>query len=157
MKRVLTSLIALLVLGCAASESPAPAKMTPASALDPDYRYLFPKLGENGDPACPMGLPGVNVSSIPTDRGVMLVFTADQGVHAVRKRAALMARTLSAEPVFGIEAEADYREVPSGATVEVMAEEPEQALGLSDGVEGSVREMQTKRVCPDGLLAKPTS
>ena len=127
--------------------------MTPASALAPDYRYLFPKDGENGDPACPMGLPGVRVSSIPTDRGVMLVFTAEQNLTALRKRAQLLSRTLSEEPVFGIAADAEYGEIPSGATVEVMAEAAEQALGLADGVEGSVREMQQKRRCPEGLLA----
>jgi hypothetical protein len=154
--RALTSLLfcvcALAPVGCTSTQPsarPPPAVGVPP----PSFDYLFPKPGEDGRVACPMSLPGVHVTAIPTDAGSLLVFTSADGHHAVRRRARALSEELSRRDLAGVATSARYEEIPEGATVEVMADQRQNALALRDEVDRIAREMQRDRDCPPALIA----
>jgi hypothetical protein len=108
----------------------------------------------------------VRVASIPTDKGMMFVFTTEQGVTEVRRRARAFAAELDEEPgvtgeaapapeprrLGGIETSSRYEEIPEGATVEVSALHPDDSLALRDQLDDIGRRMQAEHNCPDELL-----
>jgi hypothetical protein len=158
---VVVAALSLAAAACAASEPPR-ARVPEEPALS--FEYLFPGSGERSAPACPAALRGVRVASIPTDGGVMLVFTTDDGLSEVRRRTRALAAELDSERgaatgaphprrLGGIATATRYEEIPGGATVEIMAIDATQSLTLRDRLERITREMQRDRNCPDELLA----
>lgn len=168
---VLAALFATL-LPCAGCADTKPAAKTPAVSDEPSFDYLFPKPGQRSDLACPAALPGVRVASIPTDSGLLLVFTTDSGLFEVRRRARKLAHELdqgsgmlgervveegakAAEPhrMNGIPTATRYEDIPEGATIEVTAIDPSDRVALREMLDRIVREMQRERDCPEELLA----
>lgn len=168
---VLVLLLALGSVGCAGSQTAKQAK-APRISDEPSFEYLFPKPGERNNLGCPAALPGVRVASIPTDAGVLIVFTTNEGVLEVRRRAKKMADDLDQDRDIvspeapkgaehseypnrfsGIRTTTRFEEIPEGATVEVLAVDPEDSLALRDQLDRIVRDMQRERDCPEELLA----
>jgi hypothetical protein len=151
-RATLLVLSAGLALACASPDAAAPPPRAP-EVPPPSFDYLFPRPGEDGRAACPMGLGGVHVTSIPTDSGSLLAFTSEENLSALRRRARALTAELDGKRVDGIATAARYSEIPNGATVEVMAATRERALALRDALERIVREMQAEEECPEGLIA----
>lgn len=151
-RAVLLVVSSALASACARPDAAAPAARAPA-VPPPSFDYLFPRPGEDGRLACPMGLPGVHVTSIPTDSGSLLAFTSEENLSALRRRARALTDELDGKQVDGIATAARYSEIPNGATVEVMAEARDRALALRDALDRIVREMQSERDCPKALIA----
>jgi hypothetical protein len=151
-RAVLVALACALALACGRPEPVGP-KASPPGVPPTSFEYLFPKPGEDGQLACPMGLPDVHVTSIPTDSGSLLAFTSEQNLSALRRRARALSEELTGGELAGVRTTARYDEIPHGATVEVMAEARDQALALQGELEQIVREMQRERQCPRELIA----
>jgi hypothetical protein len=158
---VVAAVLLAAAAACVSSDPPRPqAPDEPLVSFD----YLFPGPGERSEPACPAALRGVRVASIPTDDGLMLVFTSDEGLSEVRRRARALADELDSERAAGggaaphrrfggIATTTRYEEIPGGASVEVVALEPSQSLSLRDQLERIARDMQRQQNCPEELLA----
>jgi hypothetical protein len=158
---VVVAALLVAAAGCGASEG-AQARAPNESPVS--FDYLFPGPGERSAAACPAALRGVRVASIPTDNGSMLVFTSNDGLSEVRRRARALAVELDSERADGsgappksrfggIRTTTRYEEIPEGASVEIIALQASQSLSLRDQLDEIARQMQRERNCPEELLA----
>lgn len=119
----------LMIAACASTQSapsndpnghtpvlPAPLAPMPPASVSPAPRV------EGRAVRCPSNVPGVVVSSVPTKRGVAVVFAVDTlpGAEEVRQRALSLVEMYNA--VYGSDAKrtswAEYSETPDGARVD---------------------------------------